>query len=342
MKTAAYWMMEGSAVRCHLCPHFCLIKDGQSGFCGVRAKREGELVALTYGKVVSWACDPIEKKPLYHFYPGHQTLSLGGVGCNLRCRHCQNWQISCRDADKGTDSLHNLSPAGAVHAAVEKNCQSLVWTYNEPSIWFEYIRDTAPLAQQAGLKTVMVTAGMINSEPLQELLPHIDAYRLDVKGFSGDFYRWLTGIDCFSQVLDNGVAAYASGSHVEIVTNLIPGHNDDEIQLRGLARWIGRELSPDVPWHLTAYYPSHQLNVAATGTSALERGVEIAREEGLENVYVGNVPGHAGQNSYCGGCGQLVIRRYGFDKPQNLLENGACPSCRKPLGCYRDAFAPEA
>lgn len=335
MKQAAYWEIEGSAVRCKLCPHNCLIRDGKSGFCGVRAKRGSELLALTYGKIASWACDPIEKKPLYHFYPGHKTFSIGGVGCNLRCRHCQNWQISCRDAETSLDRLRDLSPHGAVHAALEQDCRSLVWTYNEPSIWFEYILDTAPMAQAAGLKTVMVTAGMLNTAPLQELLPHIDAYRLDVKGFSGDFYRWLTGIDCFEQVLSNGAAAFKSGSHVEIVTNLIPGHNDDDQQLRGLARWVASELSPQTPWHLTAYYPSHKLDVAATGLETLERGLEIAREEGLEHVYIGNVPGHPSQQSYCFGCGEVVIRRSGFDTSENLLRAGRCPKCDRPLGAYR-------
>lgn len=335
MKRAAYWSAEGNAIRCQLCPRFCRIRDGQSGFCGVRAARGGELLALTYGKIVSWACDPIEKKPLYHFYPGHQTLSLGGIGCNLRCRHCQNWQIACRDADdNGVDSLHSLSPQEAVRAALGKSCRSLVWTYNEPSIWFEYLRDTAPLAQQAGLKTVLVTAGMICPEPLAELLPHIDAYRLDIKGFSGAFYRWLTGFDGFSQILANACAARQAGCHIEIVTNLIPGHNDDSEQLRGLARWIGQELGVQVPWHLTAYYPSHRLDVAATSRESLERGVEIGREEGLKHIYIGNVPGHVCQHSYCADCGELVIRRNGFSAPQNLLKSGACPACGVTFGAY--------
>ena len=335
MKRADYWELEGSAIRCRLCPRFCLIAEGQSGFCGVRAHYNAELEALTYGKIVSWACDPIEKKPLYHFYPGHKTFSIGGVGCNLRCRHCQNWQISCAEAKQTLDSLRDLSPEAAVRSALDNGCQSLVWTYNEPSIWFEYIRDTAPLAQAAGLKTVLVTAGMICSEPLAELLPDIDAYRLDVKGFSGDFYRWLTGVDCLEQVLDNGVTAFKAGCHVEIVTNLIPGHNDDEQQLRSLARWIALELSPRTAWHLTAYYPNHQLDVAATGLASLERGLEIAREEGLRHVYIGNVPGHPSQHSYCAACEKIVIRRAGFGTLENLLEGGCCPQCREPLGAYR-------
>ena len=335
MREAAYWQVEGGAVRCNLCPHFCLIGDGHNGFCGVRGNREGKLYALTWGQIVASAIDPIEKKPLNHFYPGHKTFSIGGIGCNLRCRHCQNWQISCVDFDGGSNRLQALSPEDAVTAALRNHCRSLVWTYNEPSIWFEYIRDTAPLAQRAGLKTVMVTAGMITAEPLAELLPLIDAYRLDIKGFSGEFYRWLTGIDCLEQVLENGCAALAAGCHVEIVTNLIPGHNDDEQQLRGLARWIARELSPATPWHLTAYYPSHKLDVAATGVEALDRGVEIAREEGLEFVYVGNLPGHPAQHSFCPACGGSLIRRNGFTLLENRLRHALCPDCRNPLTSFR-------
>lgn len=335
MKTAAYWHSEENGLRCDLCPHFCLIREGGNGFCGVRGNRDGRLYALTWGQIVASAIDPIEKKPLYHFYPGHRTFSIGGIGCNLRCRHCQNWQISCTDIDEHGDNLQPLAPQDAVDAALRQGCRSLVWTYNEPSIWFEYIRDTAPLARRAGLKTVMVTAGMINAAPLAELLPHIDAYRLDIKGFSGKFYRWLTGIDCFEQVLENGRAAADAGCHVEIVTNLIPGHNDDEQQLRELARWIVQNLSPATPWHLTAYYPSHRLDVAATGVAALDRGVEIAHEEGLQFVYVGNVAGHPAQQSVCPSCGVSLIRRNGFALLENRLQRSVCPDCRTELPSFR-------
>ena len=334
MKKAAYWHHERGGVRCVLCPHHCIIREGADGFCGVRGVRDAELYALTYGRIVASAFDPIEKKPLYHFYPGHKTFSIGGVGCNLRCRHCQNWQISCCDVNENLDGLQDLSPEAAVRLACENNCKSLVWTYNEPSIWYEYILDTAPLAQRAGLKTVLVTAGMINSEPLQDLLPHIDAYRLDIKGFSGSFYRWLTGIDSLEQILENAIAAQTAGCHVEIVTNLIPGHNDDEIQLRSLARWIVQNLSSQTPWHLTAYYPNHELQVAATGVAALERGVEIGHEEGLSHIFIGNVAGHPAQHSLCPDCGHCLIRRNGFRVEANLIIDGRCPGC----GCHLENF----
>jgi pyruvate formate lyase activating enzyme len=337
MKEAAYWHSEQDRVRCDLCPHRCLIKDGAQGFCGVRGNRNGKLYALTYGLIAAQAIDPVEKKPLYHFYPGHRTLSLGSVGCNLRCRHCQNWRISCGDATTGLHELQALPPEAAVQLALDSRCQSLVWTYNEPSVWYEYILASAPLAHKAGLKTIMVTAGMLNSQPLDDLLPHIDAYRLDIKGFSAEFYRWLTGIDCLDQVLANAVAAYRAGCHVEIVTNLIPGHNDDEAQLRELSRWIVENLSPQTPWHLTAYFPNHELKLASTDLDSLEKGVQIGRQSGLEHIFIGNVPGHNFQHSLCSGCGQLLIQRDGFKVRANRIVESRCPACGYFLKNYLDA-----
>lgn len=335
MQEASFWHIEKEQVRCDLCPHYCCISEGANGFCGVRGVRDGKLMALTYGQVAARAIDPIEKKPLYHFYPGHRTYSIGGIGCNLHCRHCQNWQISSCNASDNVDGLLDILPEDAVREALENACRSLVWTYNEPSVWYEYLLDTAPLAQNAGLKTILVTAGMINTEPLQTLLPHIDAYRLDIKGFTGDFYRWLTGIDCLQQVLENARSAYAAGCHVEIVTNLIPGHNDDEVQLRGLARWIVKNLSETTPWHLTAYFPNHQLNVASTGITALERGLEIGREEGLAHIYIGNISGHDAQHSFCRHCGERLIVRDGFHVLVNQVTDSRCPKCRSVFTGFR-------
>ena len=327
MKVADYWHQEQSGVRCELCPHLCYIKSGREGFCGVRGNRDGTLYALTYELVVAQAIDPIEKKPLYHFYPGHQTLSLGGIGCNLRCRHCQNWQISCCDVSSRLQQLQRLSSRQAVQLALDHQCHSLVWTYNEPSIWYEYILETAPLAQLAGLKTVMVTAGMLSSQPLQKLLPHIDAYRLDIKGFSHEFYRWLTGIDCLDQVLKNAIAAYRSGCHVEIVSNIIPGHNDAEDQLQGLAAWIAENLSTETPWHLTAYFPQHKLDVASTGLDVLEKAARIGQQAGLKHVFLGNISCELGQNSYCPECRELLIQRDGFRVVTNRMVGLCCPDC---------------
>lgn len=335
MPRAAYWHRDAGKVCCDLCPRACRLEAGASGFCGVRQRRADALETRNYAVIAASAFDPIEKKPLYHFYPGHKTLSLGSLGCNLRCRHCQNWQISCFTPTDADVPWPQLPPAEAVSLALKHNCRSLVWTYNEPSIWFEYIRDTAPLARAAGLQTVLVTAGLLNPEPLNELLPFIDAYRLDIKGFSAEFYRWLIGFDGFALILDNAQRASDAGCHVEIVTNLIPGHNDDDVSLRGLAHWIADNLGLETPWHLTAYFPNHNLQLAATDVSSLERAHRIGREAGLQFVYIGNFAGHPAQNTRCPQCGALLIERQGFQVLSRPLQTSSCPACGRAFSRFR-------
>ena len=336
MKEARYYRQKSAnQVVCSLCPHNCKINDGKNGLCRVRGNRDGILYALTYGRVISAASDPIEKKPLYHYYPGATTLSLGSVGCNLHCLHCQNWQISQCSAQQGDASLRRLSPADAVAETRAQGADILVFTYNEPSLWFEYILDCAEFAKQQQVKLVMVTSGMINPQPLQELLAVVDAYRVDIKGFSHEFYRNLTGFDALDQVLANTKTAYQAGVHVEVVTNLIPGWNDDELQLRGLACWIREELSVATPWHLTRYVPCHRLTAPATPLEALERGLEIGQEEGLRHIYLGNIAAHDTDNTYCPGCGEMLIKRRGFSMLMNRIVKGCCPDCQVVIGCYR-------
>ena len=337
LKEAQYYRQEANQnVRCTLCPHGCLIADGKEGLCRVRGNRAGKLYALTYGQVVSAAIDPIEKKPLYHFYPGASTLSLGSIGCNLHCLHCQNWQISQCNMGQGEGMLQQLSPEAAAAKTRTVGAEILVFTYNEPSLWFEYILDCAELALPAGIKLVMVTSGMINPQPLQELLPVIAAYRVDVKGFTSEFYKKLTGFNVFDQVLANACTAFRQGAHVEMVTNLIPGWNDDEEQLRGLATWIRDDLSPAVPWHITRYIPYHRLKAPMTPVDRLELAERIGREVGLEHIYIGNVPGHFAQDTHCAGCGALLIERSGYTLRQNRLVAGCCPDCGARLSVYRD------
>lgn len=335
MHRAAYWHRNAGKVCCDLCPRACQLDEGDTGFCGVRRRTDDGLETLNYAAIAASAFDPIEKKPLYHFYPGHKTLSLGSIGCNLRCRHCQNWQISCFNVTDADAPLPQLLPADAVDQALNHDCRSLVFTYNEPSIWFEYIRDTAPLARAAGLKTLLVTAGLLNPAPLNDLLPHLDAYRLDIKGFSAEFYRWLTGFDCLALVLANAQRAFRAGCHVEIVTNLIPGHNDDDASLHGLANWIAANLGVQTPWHLTAYFPNHNLRLAATEVSSLERAHRIGREAGLQFVYIGNLAGHPAQNTYCPQCEALLIERQGFQVLSRPLQTPVCPACGRTFDSFR-------
>lgn len=337
MKEARFYeKLNQSRVHCHLCPHECVIADGRDGFCGVRSNRDGVLYAMTYGRVISSAIDPIEKKPLNHFYPGSKTYSLGSIGCNMRCVHCQNWQISHPDSSITIGQLADLPPAKAVQKAKENNCRTLVWTYNEPSIWIEYVLDCAKLAQEEGLLTVLVTSGMINPLPLKSLLEHLDAYRLDIKGFSEDFYQRLTGSRVLGQVLDNAKSAYESGVHIEIVTNLIPDWNDTEEQLRGLVRWIVENLSADVPWHVTRYYPCYKMNEPPTPISTLEWARDIGISEGLNYVYIGNVQGHPAEKTFCPDCEELLIDRSGYMIVANHIERGCCKFCGCSISHFRD------
>lgn len=328
-------------VHCHLCPHECVIPEGRTGFCGVRKNLDGSLYALTYGRVASVAVDPIEKKPLYHFYPGAPTLSVGTFGCNMRCKHCQNWEISHHSATEDGSDLARLEPEELVKLAREEGCDALAWTYNEPSIWFEYILDTAKLAREAGLLTVMVTAGMINPPALKTLLRHIDAYRLDVKGFSDEFYERLTGSPVLSQVLANGLIARDAGVHLEIITNVIPNWNDSDEQLGGLAAWIVENLGVDTPWHVTAYHPDNKLTEPPTPVSTLERAREIGLRSGLRYVYIGNVPDHPGEHTYCPGCGRILIERRSFGVGNNHVVGGCCGFCGYRIASYRGPERPK-
>jgi len=233
------------------------------------------------------------------------------------------------------DRLDFISPADAVLKAQENNCRAIVWTYNEPSIWIEYVLDCAKLARAAGLKTVLVTAGVINSAPLKALLKWTDAYRLDIKGFSEDFYQRLTGSRFLKQILVNARTAYDSGAHIEIVTNVIPNWNDSDEQLRGLARWIVENLSCDVPWHVTRYYPYYQMTEPSTPIETLDRARMIGIEEGLKYVYVGNVPGHPAEKTVCVDCGEVLIDRSGYKVSVNNTVRGSCKFCRARIGHYQ-------
>ena len=337
MKEAAYYKkLDKQKVECTLCPHNCVIGEGKTGYCGVRKNISGKLYALTYGKVASIALDPIEKKPLYHFYPGERTLSLGTFGCNLHCKHCQNWQISHRGARENDPELQSLSPGEAVELAKKRDCRIIVFTYNEPSIWFEYILETGKLASKENIFIVLVTAGLINPEPLKELIPYIDAYRLDIKGFNEDFYKRLTGNRILKDVLSSALIVFEAGIHIEIITNIIPGWNDSDDELNGLSKWIVNNMAPEIPWHVTAYHPYLDMTAPSTPVSTLERAKKIGQQNGLKFVYIGNVPGHHAQNTICPKCLKTLISRIGFGTVDNKIKNGKCMYCGYEFKMYRD------
>jgi len=339
-----YETLTSGKVKCGLCPYRCSIAAGHAGYCGVRQNIEGKLYSTIYGKVSSVAADPIEKKPLFHFHPGTRALSLGTLGCNMRCIHCQNWQISHVIPVKGIGNgkiyniveelpTQHLSPEEMVDLAVKYECQGVAWTYNEPTIWFEYSYDGARLAKQKGLYTVYVTNGYITKEALDTIGPFLDAYRVDVKGFTKDFYKNLANVKDFNPVLEAAERAKKKWNmHVEIVTLVIPTWNDDETQLKGIANWIKEKLGPETPWHVTRFVPYLDLaHLPPTPTETLEEARQIGLDAGLKFVYIGNVPGHSGENTYCPKCKKLAIERVGYEIGKYNVDVGKCNFCKSDL-----------
>jgi pyruvate formate lyase activating enzyme len=324
----------GPGVHCFLCAHHCRIAPGERGKCGVRENRDGILYTLVYGRPVSVAVDPIEKKPLFHFLPGSMSLSLATVGCNFACSFCQNAEISQMPRDRGAITGRALSPGRVVETALESGCASISYTYTEPTIFYEYARDCARLASAAGLKNVFVTNGYMTAETLADIDGDLDAANVDLKSFSDDFYR--TRVDArLKPVLDSIRRLWHMGVWLEVTTLLIPGLNDDEKELRSLARFLA-SLSPDIPWHVSRFYPSYRLlEVGPTPLASLEKALRVGRDEGLRYVYGGNVPGHPMESTVCPGCGEVVIERQGFRLQKNSVAHGRCPRCGWEIAVYQ-------
>jgi pyruvate formate lyase activating enzyme len=304
----------------------------------VRQNRDGKLYTLNYARVSSVAADPIEKKPLFHFFPGTQVFSLGSWGCNFHCQHCQNWQISCTELPSGSGP-DLILPQAAIELTKRHNCQGIAWTYNEPAIWFEYTLDSARLARKSHLYTVYVTNGYATPEALDTIGPYLDAWRVDIKGFSDDLYRRLAKISHWRGILEVAKRAKEKWNmHVEVVTNVIPTMNDDEDQLRGIATWIRDDLGELTPWHVTRFYPQYRMDhLPPTPVATLERAVAIGKQEGLRFVYTGNVPGHANESTVCYSCGNLVIDRVGYHTRLVGLQDSKCKFCGADLNIRRSA-----
>ncbi len=324
-----YTTQSGNYVQCQLCPRRCVIPEGQRGLCEVRENRGGKLYTLVYGNPVAVHIDPIEKKPFNHFLPATSALSLATVGCNLDCAYCQNWTIS--QARPEEVASYDLPPEAVVELALEKGCESIAYTYTEPTVFYEYMLDTAKLARAKGIKNVVITAGFINPEPLRELCHAVDAIRVDLKGFNQDFYRKVVQGE-LGPVLETLKIIQEEGIHLEIINLVVPTLNDDEEEIRQMCRWILENLGPDVPLHFTRFYPMYRLkNLPPTPVETLERAREIALEEGLHYVYIGNVPGHPAGNTYCPKCGKLLIKRMGFYVVENHIVDGKCEYCGEPI-----------
>lgn len=332
-----YEKQENGRVKCHVCPRLCLIAPDHLGVCLSRKNINGKLYTLLDDFASSVAVDPIEKKPLFHFFPGSNVFSIGTLGCNFRCKHCQNWQIAHASPDEAigqasSDKIvgcNSLPPNNALEICKKNKCQGVAWTYNEPTIWLEYTLKSAKLFKEENLYTVYVTNGYITPEALGKIAPLLDAYRVDVKGFTNEFYRKLTGISDFQSILDAAIKAKNNWDcHVEIVTNVIPTMNDDEAQLRNIAKWIYSNLGPKTPWHVTRFFPYLKLShLPPTPIETIEIARQIGFEEGLHFVYTGNIPGHIGQNTICPKCKETVIKRAGYQIEKNISSSGNCGVC---------------
>jgi len=313
-------------VVCGLCPHGCTIAPQRVGLCGVRRNEGGELLSLVYAKAVAANADPIEKKPLFHFLPGSRSFSIATVGCNLACRHCQNAEISQMPKDRGVIAGSPLPPEQVVSRALSEGCRSISYTYTEPTVYYEYAYDTARLATARGLMNVFVTNGYIREDPVRAIRPWLHAANVDLKSFRDGFYRQVCGAR-LAPVLDTLHLLKRLGVWLEVTTLLIPGRNDEEAELRDLARFL-RELDPQIPWHVSAFHPTYRMtDRGRTPVGSLRRAREIGREEGLEFVYTGNVPGDEGEHTFCPQCGACVIRRHGFRVAEMNLCRDRCGSC---------------
>lgn len=294
-----YEKLPEGKVHCTLCPQDCKISPGKAGFCGVRKNIDGKLYSLIYNKVSSIALDPIEKKPLYHFYPGTEVLSVGTYGCNMHCGHCQNWHISHTALAPGLQkqkevrdvSVEEISPEELIKMAIQNNARGIAWTYNEPTIWFEYTLDGAKLAKKNNLYTVYVTNGYINPDPLDMIGPYLDAFRVDIKGFSDKLYQKLCRVPHFAPILAATERAKKKWNmHVEIITNIIPTLNDSDEELTAIAKWIKETLGAETPWHVTRFFPYLEYkHLPPTPIETLERAQKIGLKEGLKSIHIGNV-----------------------------------------------------
>ena len=327
LKLASWWenTQEGK-IKCTLCPRYCLIGEGQVGFCYIRQNIGGKLYSTGYGRPTGFAIDPIEKKPLNHFYPGTGILSFGTAGCNLGCKFCQNWSMSkARLAE--VNALH-ASPEEVVALALKHKVPSIAYTYNDPVIFGEYVIDISRLAREEGIHSVMVTNGYITREAREEVYRYIDAANVDLKAFSEDFYYHLTGSH-LNDVLDTlKWLVHETEVWVEITTLLIPGENDSDDEIKRLSNWIVKELGENIPLHFTAFHPDFKMkDYPPTPPSTLRKAREIALREGIKFCYVGNIHDPEGQTTYCPTCKTILIERDWHSVFQNRIKNGCCPHC---------------
>jgi len=330
VKEAMYYeKLEDIRVKCRLCPRECTIADMERGYCGVRENRGGTYYTLVHSRVCALNVDPIEKKPLFHYFPGTKAYSLATAGCNVECKFCQNWQISQYRPEQ-IDSI-KLSPEDVINEAQRSGSKTIAFTYSEPVVFYEYMFDIAQLSRKHGLHSVMISNGYIQEKPLKELCDHLSAVKIDLKGFSEKFYQETCSGE-LKPVLNTLLTLKNTGIWFEIVVLLIPTLNDNEKEIKAMCAWVRDNLGMDVPVHFTRFHPTYKIkNLPPTPVKTLETAREIACDSGLRFPYVGNVPGHEGENTYCPHCRNIAIKRAGFSIIENHLNGNICRDCKQPI-----------
>ena len=328
MEAMLYEQKSDKKIQCQLCHHQCVLKEGKRGLCSVRENRGGILHTLVYDRIVARHVDPIEKKPLFHFFPGTLAYSIGTVGCNFRCRFCQNSDIAQMATDHGGRIMGNrVTPEDMVAKALQAGCKSIAYTYTEPTVFFELALDTAKLAHQNGLKNVFVTNGYMSAKALEAICPYLDAANVDLKAFSEDFYKSMCRAH-LDPVLETLRQMKTLDIFVEVTTLLIPGLNDKSAELSELAAFIAKDLGSETPWHVSRFHPCYRLmDRPQTPVETLLQARQIGLEAGLKYVYTGNVPGESSECTYCYQCGSRLVNRRGFLVSENRIRQNQCPDC---------------
>ncbi len=320
-----YEKLPNRRIRCTLCPRACVVGDGQRGHCGVRENRDGALYSLVYGRVCTAHADPVEKKPLFHYLPGTLAFSLATAGCNVHCKFCQNWEIS--QARPEQIAAEYMPPRQVVKLAMQCQCPTIAYTYSEPVVFSEFLMDTADAGHETGIRSIVVSNGYMQTPAVRAAYGKMDAVKIDVKAFSASYYRNVVAGQ-LKPVLETLVTLRGMGKWFEMVYLIVPTLNDSDAELSGLARWVNANLGPDVPLHFTQFHPEYRMKeLQVTPVATLERAKAIADAEGLQYVYIGNVPGHPAEHTYCPQCRRMLVQRDGFEIRQMLIQRGSCPYC---------------
>ncbi|UCH72224.1 MAG: AmmeMemoRadiSam system radical SAM enzyme [Thermoplasmatales archaeon] len=336
-RNANFWKpIKNKKIQCTLCSHRCSINNGKKGICGVRKNKNGKLYTLIYGSCSSMAADPIEKKPLYHFYPGTSAFSMGTIGCNFKCDHCQNYSIST--ATTGYSHIRDIDPQQVVELAKEYACQGIAWTYNEPTIWHEFSFDSSRLAKKAKLYTIYVSNGYISEDPLREISPYLDAINVDVKAFNEDFYKKICNAH-LQPVLDTCELTKELDIHLELTYLVIPGYNDSIKDIENFCNWIIEKLGNDTPVHFSRFHPDYKLlTVKMTPIETLLKIYDFAKDCGILYPYLGNVPPGKYENTICYNCGNICIQRHNYSIDLKGVKDGKCTKCNTLLPITIDKY----